>query len=49
MKEKRYSFLIFPEGTRSNDGKLHDFKRGGFFLAIAAQTPIIPVTIKGDF
>lgn len=49
MKEKRYSFLIFPEGTRSNDGKLHDFKRGGFFLAISAQTPIIPVTIKGTF
>ena len=49
MKEKRYSFLIFPEGTRSNDGKLHDFKRGGFFLAIAAQAPIIPVTIKGTF
>lgn len=49
MKENRYSFLIFPEGTRSNDGKLHDFKRGGFFLAIAAQAPIIPVTIKGTF
>jgi 1-acyl-sn-glycerol-3-phosphate acyltransferase len=49
MKEKRYSFLIFPEGTRSRDGGLQPFKRGGFFLAINTQAPILPITIGGTF
>ncbi len=49
MKEKRYSFLIFPEGTRSRDGELQPFKRGGFFLAVNTQAPILPITIGGTF
>jgi 1-acyl-sn-glycerol-3-phosphate acyltransferase len=49
MKEKSYSFLIFPEGTRSRHGKLQDFRRGGFFLAATSQSPIIPVSILGTY
>lgn len=49
VREKGFSFLIFPEGTRSRNGLLQPFKRGGFFLAINGQVPIVPVSIKGTF
>jgi len=49
MRRRRYSFLIFPEGTRSRDGRLQAFKRGGFFLALESRTPIVPVTIRGTY
>jgi 1-acyl-sn-glycerol-3-phosphate acyltransferase len=49
IREKRFSFLIFPEGTRSRDGKLQAFRRGGFFLALKSQVPIIPISILGTF
>lgn len=41
------SFAIFAEGTRSPDGRLRPFKRGGFTIAIDAGVPIVPVSIAG--
>jgi 1-acyl-sn-glycerol-3-phosphate acyltransferase len=42
------SLVIFPEGTRSTEGELLPFKRGGFLLAVKTGTPIVPVTINGS-
>lgn len=41
------SVILFPEGTRSRDGKLGRFKRGSFHLALETGAPIVPVAISG--
>ena len=39
--------LVFPEGTRSVDGRLSSFKKGPFFLAMQTGAPIVPVALSG--
>ena len=41
------SVMIFPEGTRSRDGSIQQFKKGGFVMAIESGVPIIPVILRG--
>ena len=43
------SMMVFPEGTRSPDGRLLPFKKGPFYLAIETGVPIVPVTIVGTY
>lgn len=45
--QKGTSVVIFPEGTRSRDGKTANFKKGAFRMAIDFQLPILPITISG--
>jgi 1-acyl-sn-glycerol-3-phosphate acyltransferase len=44
---KGCSISIFPEGTRSTDGKIHSFKEGAFMIAKLNKLPVIPVVIEG--
>jgi len=43
------SISIFPEGTRTQDGKIHPFKEGAFLLARLTKTAILPIVIDGTF
>lgn len=42
------NIIIFPEGTRSRDGKILPFKKGPFALALESRVPIVPVAIHGS-
>jgi len=46
--EQKCSVMIFPEGTRSPDGRLGRFSEGAFLLAIRARVPVLPVAIEGS-
>ena len=47
LKEKKGSVFIYPEGTRSRDGQVHEFHAGSFRAALKSDTSIIPVAAKG--
>src|SRR5687768_13442493 len=42
------SLIMFPEGTRSGDGRVARFKRGSFLLALEAGLPIVPLSVVGS-
>jgi 1-acyl-sn-glycerol-3-phosphate acyltransferase len=42
------SIMVFAEGTRSSDGQIHEFKKGGFVTAVRRKIPILPVTVNGS-
>lgn len=42
------SLILFPEGTRSRDGIVAPFKRGGFHLALASGIPVVPLSVVGS-
>jgi 1-acyl-sn-glycerol-3-phosphate acyltransferase len=44
-----FSFMVLPEGTRTRDGKLGPFKKGGFLLAAETGLDILPLVQKGAF
>lgn len=47
--QKDMSITVFPEGSRSWDGKMIPFKKGAYLLAVQFNLPIVPVTIDGAF
>lgn len=47
MREEGLSLGLFPEGTRSPEGRLQPFKKGAFVLAIDTQTDLVPVAVEG--
>lgn len=47
--KKGVSMTIFPEGSRTSDGKMGRFKRGAFIIASEMNLPIVPVTVNGPF
>jgi 1-acyl-sn-glycerol-3-phosphate acyltransferase len=42
------SLIVFPEGTRSSDGRVGRFKAGSFLLAVQASVPVVPITLIGS-
>ncbi|NOT27506.1 MAG: 1-acyl-sn-glycerol-3-phosphate acyltransferase [Acidobacteria bacterium] len=42
------SLIVFPEGTRSGDGRVGRFKRGSFYLALDGGLPVVPISVIGS-
>ena len=48
IKRKKISIVIYPEGTRSPDGEVGEFKKGSFRLVLESKLPVLPVSIIGS-
>lgn len=48
LTAKGLSLIVFPEGTRSRDGRLGRFKGGSFYLALEAGLPVVPLSVVGS-
>jgi 1-acyl-sn-glycerol-3-phosphate acyltransferase len=48
LTSKGLSLIVFPEGTRSPDGRVGVFKGGSFYLAMQAGLPIVPLSVVGS-
>jgi 1-acyl-sn-glycerol-3-phosphate acyltransferase len=48
IKKKRYSFLVFPEGTRRRNGPMKRFRKGSFTIALRAGVSVLPIRISGS-
>ncbi len=47
--QKGVSMTIFPEGSRTSDGKMGRFKKGAFIIASEMNLPVVPVTVNGPY
>jgi 1-acyl-sn-glycerol-3-phosphate acyltransferase len=48
LRRGEVSLVMFPEGTRSDDGQLGAFKKGAAVMALRAQVPVVPMAITGS-
>lgn len=48
-RRRGHSIIVFPEGTRSLDGKMHEFRKGAFRIAITNGLPVVPVSVIGTW
>jgi 1-acyl-sn-glycerol-3-phosphate acyltransferase len=49
MMSQGASLIIYPEGSRTTDGRVHRFKGGVFLLAIESGLPVVPISISGSY
>ncbi len=47
--KKGTSIMVFPEGSRTSDGKMIRFKKGAYQMAVDQKLPIVPITLNGPF